>query len=175
MSVGYCTLYGDMAGGLAVISDLLKTRVFDLCRWINETTRDEIIPWNTINKPPSAELRPGQTDQQSLPPYPILDEIIVSFVEDEKSPDEIATEMVTYDRAMKYTHDTGRNLEDDVYWVCNTTVRNEHKRKQSATGLKLTKKMFKFGWEHPIVHKLPVRGQVKSGAATAFPLGGEKA
>lgn len=176
MAVGYCTLYGDMGGGLAVISDLFKTKVFDVCRWINETMRDEIIPWNTINKPPSAELRPDQIDQNSLPPYAVLDEILAAFVEDGKSPDEIAKGMQDYDRQMKYKGETGRDLIEDVYWVCQTTVRNEFKRKQSATGLKFTKKMFRFGWEHPIVHKLPVRGVSKQsgGAQPSFPLGGEK-
>lgn len=173
-AVGYCTLYGDMSGGLAVISDVLKTKVFEICRWINETSRDEIIPWNTINKPPSAELRPGQTDQQSLPPYEVLDEIIVGYVEDELAPSEIEKQMYSYDRAMKYNRDTGRDLVNDIYWVCQTTDRNEHKRKQSATGLKVSKKMFKMGREVPIVHKLPVRGVVKHGASPSFPLGGEK-
>lgn len=173
-AVGYCTLYGDMSGGLAVISDVLKTKVFDICRWINEQMRDEIIPWNTINKPPSAELRPGQTDQQSLPPYEVLDEIIVAYVEDELAPSEIEKAMYSYDRAMKYKANTGRDLVNDIYWVCQTTDRNEHKRKQSATGLKVSKKMFKMGREIPIVHKLPVRGVVKHGASTSFPLGGEK-
>jgi NH3-dependent NAD+ synthetase len=151
---------------------LLKTKVFEVCRWINETHREEIIPWNTINKPPSAELRPNQTDQQSLPPYEILDEIIVGYVEDELAPVEIEKRMVTYDRSMKYRTTTGRDLIKDIYWVCQTTDRNEHKRRQAATGLKLTKKMFRFGREHPIVHRLAVRGVVKSmsGAAPTFPL-----
>lgn len=175
LAVGYCTIYGDMCGGLAVISDLMKTKVFEVCRWINETMRNEIIPWNTINKPPSAELRAGQTDQQSLPPYETLDEILAQFVEESKTPDAIANGM-SYDRAMKYKSSTGRELVKDVYWVCQTVVRNEFKRKQAPTGLKLTKKMFKNGWEHPIVHKLPVHGVVKQdeGASPAFPLGGEK-
>lgn len=168
IAVGYCTIYGDMCGGLAVISDLFKTKVFELCRWINDTLKEEIIPWNTINKPPSAELRANQTDQQSLPPYDVLDDILSQFVEHNKSPDEIAAPMKDYDLEMKYAERTGRNLQNDIYWVCQTVHRNEFKRKQAPTGLKLTEKMFKSGWEMPIVHKLPVHGVVKQGAEHPF-------
>lgn len=176
MAVGYCTMYGDMCGGLSVISDLLKTKVFDLCRWINEAMRDEIIPFATIDKPPSAELRANQKDQDSLPPYPILDEIITKLVEEAKATDQIIKEMVTYDRSMKYKGETDRDLEGDIVWVCQKTMMNEFKRKQAPTGLKLTNKSFRFGLEWPIVHKLTVRGVAKqdSGAAPPFPLGGEK-
>jgi NAD+ synthase (glutamine-hydrolysing) len=79
LAVGYCTIYGDMCGGLAVISDLPKTRVYEVARWINRER--EIIPWNTIDKPPSAELRPDQKDQDTLPPYEILDGILELYVE----------------------------------------------------------------------------------------------
>ena len=79
MAVGYCTLYGDMCGGLAVISDVYKTQVYALARWINRER--EIIPHSTIEKPPSAELRPGQTDQDTLPPYDTLDALLAGYVE----------------------------------------------------------------------------------------------
>jgi NAD+ synthase (glutamine-hydrolysing) len=172
MAVGYCTIYGDMCGGLSVISDLYKTKVFDLCRWINTTHREEIIPWDTINKPPSAELRKDQKDQDSLPPYETLDAILNCYVERQMAPDDIVAELVTFEKTMYYRKQFNRGLEDDVYWVCQTVDRNEFKRKQAATGLKLTEKMFKFGWEHPIVHKLAVHGHVKqeTGASPAFPL-----
>jgi NAD+ synthase (glutamine-hydrolysing) len=87
LAVGYCTIYGDMNGGLAVISDLPKTRVYEVARWINRER--EIIPWNTIDKPPSAELRPDQKDQDTLPPYEILDAILELYVEHHLSADEI--------------------------------------------------------------------------------------
>ena len=177
MAVGYCTIYGDMCGGLAVISDLMKTKVFDICRWINENMRDEVIPWNTINKPPSAELRPGQTDQETLPPYETLDEILMRFVELGHYPEQIVADMCGYDAVMQYrmktidnVHPQGRDLTKDVYWVCQTVVRNEFKRKQAPTGLKLTNKLFKAGWEYPIVHKMPTHGVTKqvTGATAPF-------
>lgn len=170
VAVGYCTIYGDMCGGLSVISDLYKTKVFDVCRWINSVYHDEIIPEATIDKPPSAELRANQKDQDSLPPYPILDEILYHFIELSETADEIAKKVADYDRSMKYRSVYNRNLEDDVYWVCQTVIRNEFKRKQAPTGLKLTEKLFKAGWEYPIVHKLPIRGVVKqeTGAEPTF-------
>ena len=82
MAVGYCTLYGDMAGGFAVLKDLFKTRVYDVSRWINR--EKEIIPWRIIERPPSAELRPEQTDQDSLPPYEVLDAIVAAYMDDVK-------------------------------------------------------------------------------------------
>ncbi|MEO0054661.1 MAG: hypothetical protein RLZZ50_608, partial [Verrucomicrobiota bacterium] len=82
VAVGYCTLYGDMCGGLAVISDLFKTQVYALCRWINEQAGRDVIPRNTIEKPPSAELRPGQVDQDSLPPYEVLDALLQGYIEE---------------------------------------------------------------------------------------------
>ena len=81
MAVGYCTLYGDMCGALAVIADVLKTEIFALCRWVNR--HEEIIPRSTIEKPPSAELRPDQKDEDSLPPYVVLDQILRAYVVDE--------------------------------------------------------------------------------------------
>lgn len=152
-AVGYCTLYGDMAGGLAVINDVPKTLVYRLSRYINEATKAEVIPWNTINKPPSAELRPGQKDQDSLPPYDVLDEILEKFVDEEKCVDEIRSEVLTASREILYKSQTGRSLSDDIVWVCNAILRNEHKRKQAPKGLKIGKKHFGEGWQMPIVHR----------------------
>jgi NAD+ synthase (glutamine-hydrolysing) len=154
MAVGYCTLYGDMCGGLASISDVYKTQIFDICKYINKTLKDEIIPWNTINKPPSAELRKDQKDSDSLPPYETLDAILFKYVDEAKSPKQIAKEMLTLDAEIKYEKATGRNLKNDIVWTCNAVIRNEFKRKQSPTGLKVSQKLFKYGWTQPIVHKL---------------------
>lgn len=136
IAVGYCTLYGDMAGGLAVISDLAKTEVFKLCRWINRDR--EIIPWNTITKPPSAELRPDQKDEDSLPPYDVLDGILELYVEEGKSRAEIVA--------------AGYDSE-----IVNDIVRkvdlNEYKRKQAAPGLKITPLAFGVGRRIPLVQK----------------------
>ena len=136
ISVGYCTLYGDMCGGLAVISDLPKMKVFALARHINRDS--ELIPNNTITKPPSAELRPDQLDEDSLPPYPILDGILQLYVEDGLSRAEIVAR--------------GYDTE-----VVNDIVRkvdlNEYKRKQAAPGLKTTPLAFGVGRRIPIVQK----------------------
>ncbi len=137
VSVGYCTLYGDMAGGLAVISDLFKMQVYGLSRWINR--EGEVIPWSSIEKPPSAELRPGQTDQDSLPPYPVLDEILRRYVEQGQSSAEIVAE-TGYD---------GATVRDIVRKV----DRNEYKRKQAAPGLKISPLAFGVGRRIPIVQK----------------------
>tara|TARA_B110000438_G_scaffold231643_2_gene227052 strand:+ start:2827 stop:4464 length:1638 start_codon:yes stop_codon:yes gene_type:complete len=136
IAVGYCTLYGDMAGGLAVISDLAKTEVFKLCRWINRDR--EIIPSNTITKPPSAELRPDQKDEDSLPPYDILDGILQLYVEEGKSRAEIAEQ--GYDREI-------------VNEIVRKVDLNEYKRKQAAPGLKITPLAFGVGRRIPIVQK----------------------
>ncbi len=136
VAVGYCTLYGDMAGGLAVISDLPKTRVYDLCRWINRN--GEIIPRNSIEKPPSAELRPGQTDQDSLPPYPVLDDILRRYVEDGQS----SAEIVASGHDAAVVRDIVRKID-----------LNEYKRKQAAPGLKITPLAFGVGRRIPIVQK----------------------
>jgi NAD+ synthase (glutamine-hydrolysing) len=154
-AVGYTTLYGDMCGGLAVISDLPKTMIFELCSYINLVSREEIIPWNTINKPPSAELRADQKDSDSLPPYETLDAILYRFVDEAKCPREIIDEMATVTAEVKYLSETNRNLKEDIIWVCNAVSRNEYKRKQSPTGLKVSAKLFKYGWQMPIVHRLP--------------------
>jgi NAD+ synthetase len=135
LAVGYCTLYGDMSGGLAVISDVPKTMVYELCRHLN--TGREMIPARIIEKAPSAELKPGQTDQDDLPPYAVLDEILKAFVEDLKTVDEIAA--LGYERAL-------------VADVVERIVRSEYKRHQAAPGLKVTSKAFGYGRRYPIAH-----------------------
>jgi NAD+ synthase (glutamine-hydrolysing) len=134
LAVGYCTIYGDMCGGLAAISDLPKTRVYELSRWINR--HREIIPWNTIDKPPSAELRPDQKDQDTLPPYDVLDGILELYVERHLSADEIVS------------HGYEENL---VRWVQRRVDLNEWKRQQAAPGLRVTSKAFGMGRRMPIV------------------------
>ena len=136
ISVGYCTLYGDMAGGLAVISDLPKTRVYALSHWINRER--EIIPWNTIRKAPSAELRPDQKDEDSLPPYHILDAILKRYIEEGQSSREITE--------AGYPAEVVRD-------VVRKVDLNEYKRKQAAPGLKITPLAFGVGRRIPIVQK----------------------
>jgi len=136
LAVGYCTLYGDMAGGLAVISDLPKMLVYELARYINRER--EIIPHNVLVKPPSAELRPNQKDQDTLPPYEVLDPILVAYIEEQKSVDEIVE--------MGYPKDL-------VLKVIKMVERAEYKRKQAAPGLKVTSKAFGFGRRMPIVQR----------------------
>ena len=138
VAVGYCTLYGDMCGGLAVISDLFKTQVYALCRWINENAGREIIPRNTIEKPPSAELRPGQVDQDSLPPYDLLDALLTGYVEEGRSRAELVAR--GFDPAV-------------VRDICRKVDLNEYKRKQAAPGLKITPLAFGVGRRIPIVQK----------------------
>src|SRR5271157_5008131 len=121
-AVGYCTLYGDMAGGLAVISDVPKLMVYDLARYINRER--ELIPRSTLEKPPSAELRPNQKDTDSLPPYEVLDRILKSYIEEVKAPEQIATEL---GYSLKLVREIGMLVD-----------RNEYKRKQAAPGLKIT-------------------------------------
>lgn len=133
LAVGYCTMYGDMAGGLAVISDVPKMMVYDLARHINRNGK--IIPADTITKPPSAELRPDQKDEDSLPPYNVLDKILQSYVEQEQSSDDIVRQ--GFD-------------ETTVNHVIRLVDRNEYKRKQAAPGLKVTSRAFGFGRRMPI-------------------------
>jgi NAD+ synthase (glutamine-hydrolysing) len=133
LAVGYCTIYGDMAGGLAVISDVPKTLVYQLARWINRER--EIIPVSTINKPPSAELRPGQTDQDTLPPYDILDEILRLYVEENLSARDIIA------------HGFDEKI---VRWTQRRVDLNEYKREQAAPGLKVTSRAFGLGRRMPI-------------------------
>jgi NAD+ synthase (glutamine-hydrolysing) len=137
LAVGYCTLYGDMAGGLAVISDVPKQMVYQLARWINRER--EVIPQATIDKPPSAELRPDQKDEDSLPPYPVLDCVLKAYIEDLLSPEEIAKK---YKFELKLVRDIAVMVD-----------RNEYKRKQAAPGLKITSRAFGFGRPFPIAQK----------------------
>ncbi|MBI5528366.1 MAG: NAD+ synthase [Deltaproteobacteria bacterium] len=133
MAVGYCTLYGDMSGGLSVISDVPKTMVYKLAAHINRG--GEVIPRAIIEKPPSAELRPNQTDQDTLPPYDILDRILHHYVEEGLSADEIA----------------GHEFKPEtVQWVIRTVNRSEYKRRQAAPGLRVTSKAFGVGRRMPI-------------------------
>ena len=136
LAVGYCTLYGDMCGGLAVISDIPKTMVYDLARYINH--KSEIIPESTIEKPPSAELRPNQKDEDSLPPYDILDGILKAYVEESKDVDNIVA--LGYDELL-------------VRDIIGKVDKNEYKRKQAAPGLKVTTKAFGTGRRMPIAQR----------------------
>jgi len=144
LAVGYCTMYGDMAGGLAVISDVPKTMVYELARWINSDyasrgdRRREIIPRSTIEKAPSAELKPNQTDQDVLPPYEILDEILRLYVEENLS----ARDIITHGFE-----------EKTVRWVQRRVDLNEYKREQAAPGLKVTSLAFGVGRRMPIAQK----------------------
>jgi NAD+ synthase (glutamine-hydrolysing) len=139
LAVGYCTLYGDMCGGLAVISDVPKTMVYRLSRWINRER--EIIPESSITKPPSAELRPNQTDQDSLPPYDVLDAILDAYVVQGKTLSEIVA--AGYDELM-------------VKRVIRLIDFNEYKRRQAAPGLKVTSKAFGVGRRIPIAQKFQI-------------------
>lgn len=127
IAVGYCTLYGDMAGGFAVIKDVPKTLVFELSEHVNHSRGREVIPGTIIARPPSAELRPDQKDEDSLPPYPMLDSILHAYVEEDKAPDEIMTE--GFDR----------EVVKDVIRMVNL---NEYKRRQGPPGVKITPKAF---------------------------------
>ena len=127
LATGYCTLYGDMAGGFALIKDVPKTLVFELSRWHNRHAGRELIPVSTIDRPPSAELRANQKDQDSLPPYDVLDQILERYVEQDQSADEI--------RAAGFDHDTVRR-------VIRLVDGNEYKRRQGAPGVKITPKAF---------------------------------
>jgi NAD+ synthase (glutamine-hydrolysing) len=140
MSVGYSTLYGDMVGALAVIGDVVKTRVYALCRFVNREA--ERIPSAILEKPPSAELRPGQKDTDSLPPYEVLDPILEAYVECYETPEEIATK---------------RHVDLQlVRKVVKLVERSEYKRQQAAPVLKVTKKAFGPGRRFPIAVKVQV-------------------
>ncbi len=134
LAVGYCTLYGDMVGGLAVISDVPKTMVYRLAQYVN--SRRPVIPRATIDKPPSAELRPNQKDSDTLPEYAVLDVILEDYIEDSKTPDEIAAE---------------RNIDVGlVRTIIRMVERAEYKRQQAAPGLKISEKAFGVGRRFPI-------------------------
>ena len=137
MAVGYATLYGDMSGGLAVLSDVFKTEVYRLAEHINARAGRDLIPRNTITKPPSAELKPGQVDQDSLPPYDVLDAILLRYIEHHQSPAAIVGE-TGYDPAL-------------VERIARMVDRNEYKRRQAAPGLRVSTKAFGVGRRLPIV------------------------
>jgi NAD+ synthetase len=136
LAVGYCTLYGDMCGGLAVISDLPKTWVYRVSRWMNRDR--EIIPSSSITKAPSAELRPNQTDQDSLPPYEVLDAILEAYVVEDRPAAEIIA--------------TGFS-EADVRRVVRLIDLSEYKRRQAAPGLKVTSRAFGVGRRQPVAQR----------------------
>ena len=140
MSVGYCTLYGDMVGALAVIGDVVKTEVYQLCRYLNRESA--VIPLPILEKPPSAELRPGQKDTDSLPPYEVLDPILQAYVERYETPEQIAAE---------YHFDLAT-----VSHVVKLVERSEYKRQQAAPVLKVTSKSFGMGRRFPIAVKVQV-------------------
>ena len=135
MAVGYCTLYGDMNGGLAVIADVPKTRVYSICKWLNQHHQVEIIPNNILTKPASAELKPGQMDSDSLPPYEILDDILYRLVEKQESVQQI----------IAAGHDS-----EIVQQVVKLVMRAEFKRRQAPPGLKISDRAFGTGWRMPI-------------------------
>ncbi len=136
LAVGYCTLYGDMAGGLAVLSDVPKTWVYRISRWLNRDV--ERIPQRTLSKAPSAELRPDQTDQDSLPPYDVLDAILEAYIEQHQAPDELVA--AGHDPAV-------------VRQVVKLVNRSEYKRRQAAPGLILTRKAFGPGRRIPVAQR----------------------
>ncbi len=140
MAVGYCTLYGDMVGALAVIGDLVKTRVYAVCRWLNRDL--EVIPKAILEKPPSAELRPDQKDTDSLPPYEVLDPILEAYVERYETPEQIAG---AYGFPLRLVQQVVRLVE-----------RSEYKRQQAAPVLKVTSKSFGMGRRFPIAVKVEV-------------------
>jgi NAD+ synthase (glutamine-hydrolysing) len=139
LSVGYCTLYGDMSGGLGVIADVPKTMVYRVARWLNLRNGQAVIPESTLTKAPSAELRPNQTDQDSLPPYDVLDEILQRHIELHEPADQIV--------AAGFAAET-------VHRVLKMVRAAEFKRKQAAPGLKVTDRAFGTGWRMPIAAKL---------------------
>jgi NAD+ synthase/NAD+ synthase (glutamine-hydrolysing) len=140
LAVGYCTLYGDMAGGLAVISDVPKSMVYELSSFANRSRPR--IPQATLDKPPSAELRPNQKDSDTLPPYDVLDRILKAYVEDLRSPEEIADH---YEFPLDLVRSVARRVDQ-----------NEYKRKQSPPGLKVTSKAFSVGRRFPLAQKFAV-------------------
>ena len=135
MGLGYCTLYGDMCGGLGVISDVTKKQVYELCHWINR--KKEVIPQTIIDKVPSAELRPNQKDTDSLPEYDIVDKVLQGYVEEYLSPEEIAQK---YDLPIEIVIDLVHRIH-----------RAEYKRRQAAPGIRVSKKAFRVGRRYPIV------------------------
>jgi NAD+ synthetase len=138
MAVGYATLYGDMAGGFAVLKDVFKTFVYRLARWRNTLT--EVIPSNVLTRPPSAELKPNQCDQDSLPPYETLDAIIEAYMEQDMSPKQIIAQGWP---------------EGDVRRVITLLKKNEYKRRQAPPGVRVTRRAFGKDWRYPITSHYP--------------------
>ncbi len=138
LAVGYCTLYGDMCGGYAVLSDLYKRDVYAIARFINHSEGREVIPISTIEKAPSAELAPNQFDQDTLPPYPILDGILEGLVDREDSIEELAKLFPI----------------EQVRWVAQRLDRNEFKRRQMPPGVKLSPRAFGFGRRMPMAMRV---------------------
>ncbi|MDA8144704.1 MAG: NAD(+) synthase, partial [Thermaerobacter sp.] len=137
-AVGYTTLYGDMAGGFAVLKDVYKTRVYELARWRN--AREAVIPQRCLTRPPSAELAPGQLDQDTLPPYPILDPILELYIEQDQAAEEIAT----------------RGFDEGVVRrVARMVDQSEYKRRQAPVGIKITPKAFGRDRRLPITDRYP--------------------
>jgi NAD+ synthase (glutamine-hydrolysing) len=138
MATGYCTLYGDMSGGYAVIKDIFKTRVYELSAYVNRRAGHDVIPRSVIRRAPSAELRFDQKDQDSLPPYPILDDILVSYIEEHRSVDEIVGKK--------------KNIET-VRRVMDLVDKSEYKRRQAPPGVKITKRAFGKDWRLPLTNR----------------------
>ena len=138
MSVGYATLYGDMAGGFAVIKDVPKTMVYELCRYINSIKEREIIPETVLTKAPTAELKPNQTDQDTLPPYDVLDSILKGYIEENKGIEELAS--------LGFQVETVRN-------VIRMVDSSEYKRRQAAPGIKITPRALGKDWRMPITNR----------------------
>ncbi|MEL6456898.1 MAG: NAD+ synthase [Cyanobacteria bacterium J06621_15] len=152
MAVGYCTLYGDMNGGLAVIADVPKTRVYSICRWLNRN--QEVIPENVLIKPPSAELKPGQVDQDSLPDYEILDDILHRLINDYQSAEQIIA--------------AGHNT-DIVNRIIKMVARAEFKRRQAPPGIKITDRAFGTGWRMPIASNWLAIKNIHKNTAISIP------
>lgn len=158
LATGYCTLYGDMNGGFAPISDLYKMQVYDIARYINTKAKKELIPKAIIDKAPSAELAPDQTDEASLLPYPILDVIVKSYVEDYV---DTFSDLDTYayNNRIEYKSPLGpwllkASAHDDYYRILKLINNNEFKRRQSAPGIKVSRVAFGSGRRLPIVKKM---------------------
>jgi NAD+ synthetase len=145
MAVGYCTLYGDMNGGLAAIADVPKTRVYSLCQWLNQRGK-EIVPEHILTKAPSAELKPDQVDQDSLPPYEILDDILQRLIHEHQSADEIVA---------------AGHASEIVDKVVQLVSRAEFKRRQAPPGLKITDRAFGTGWRMPVASRWIGKSSVK--------------
>ena len=162
MAVGYCTLYGDMNGGLAVIADVPKTRVYSLCKWLNTSgvakihpnQQQEIIPSNILTKPPSAELKPGQVDQDSLPSYDVLDDILDRLLHKHQTPAQII--------------DAGHD-PSIVNKVLRLVATAEFKRRQAPPGLKVTDRAFGTGWRMPIASRPLAVSNEQSGTSRSVP------